>query len=360
MTTFEARLAAEAWVRQESVQCPEFVGAVLAGSTRVRPSESPHPTGSDVDIFIFVDAPVPSDICEPRGRFAPRKLAYRGLVLEPSFHDMRRMTDPEAVAGDMHLAPLFADPCILADPQGRVNTLAAAVTPQFARRTHAQRRLAQALAWASPTDPYAGVPDGPGLGAACWRHVAHAFAVMRCAAAVLVAALAYPTTRRSFVVAREILRTIGREKIADEILRLLGSDVLARAPVEALVLEAEQTYDRAVIAQRTPVALEWNVSPDARELERAAVREMIEAGHHREALFQLLLVRTVAQGILENDGDAEAVAAARAGYRRLLAALRLDGDNALCERGDSVRAFMPVLRDACDALLAQAAGLRAD
>lgn len=357
MTTRDARLVAEAWVRAEVERRPEVVGALLAGSTRARATDEPQPRGSDVDIFLFIDGDVPSDIREPGGRFAPRKLTHRGLVLEPSFHDARRLADPEAVAGDMHLAPVLADPCILVDPLGRLRALASALAPIVFRRRYARQRLEQALAGAVPSEPYGSVPDGPGLGAACWRHAAHAFGTMRCAGAVLVAAQAYPTTRRSFITARAILRDLGREEVADGLLHLLGSDRLSRAEVEALAAEAELTYDIAVAVRRTPVALGWNVSRDARELERAAVREMIDAGHHREALFQLLLVRTAAQGILENDGDGPARASSSRGYQRLLAALGLDGDDSFRARGEAVRAFLPVLRDACEALLARAPGL---
>ncbi len=357
MTTGDARLVAKAWVREKLGRFPELVGAVLAGSTRARASDLPHPAGSDVDIFIFVDARVPSDICEPHGRFAPRKLAFRGLIVEPSFHDARRIADAREVAGDMHLAPVLAEPCILLDPSGRLESLAAVVAPEFLRRRHAHRRLAQALEWASPGDPYAAVPDGPALGAACWRNAAHAFCVMRCAIAVLVAGLSPPTTRRSLVVAREILRRAGREENADALLRLLGSFALSRPEVEALASEAERAYDAAVAVRRTPVAMDWNVSPEARDLECAAVRDMIDAGQHREALFQLLLVRTVAQGIVENDGGESLRASSRDGYDRLLAALGIGDDERLRARGEEVRAFMPALRECCEAELARVAGL---
>jgi hypothetical protein len=355
ITTREARLAAEAWMRDEAGRHPELVGAILAGSTRERDSEEPHPPSSDVDLFIYVDAEVPSEILEPHGRFAPRKLAFRGVVLEPSFHEARRIADPEAVLGDMHLAPLFAEPRILLDPHGRLAALAAAVKPEVLRRRHAQRRLAQALGPVGPRVAISDVP--PALRAPCWRNVGHGFGVMRCAFATLVAGLRYPTIRRSFVVAREVLRGAGREDLANELLRLLGSFALSRTEVETLAAEAERTYDVAVEVRRTPVVMDWNVSRDARELERAAVRELIDAGHHREALFQLLLVRTAAQGIIENDGDEEARASSRIGYRRLLAALGIDGDESFLAREQALRAFMPALREGCEAVLARAPGL---
>ena len=357
ITTREARLAAESWLRDEAGRHPELVGAILAGSTRERALEEPHPPSADVDLFIYVDAEVPSDIREPRGRFAPRKLAFRGVVLEPSFHEARRLSDLEAVLGDMHLASVFTEPRILLDPQGRLAALAAAVKPEVLRRRHAQRRLAQALESAVPSIPYGAIPALPALRAPCWRNAAHAFAVMHCAVAPLVAGLRHPTTRRSFVVARDILRGAGREDLADELLRLLGSFALSRLEVESLAAEAERTYDVAVEVRRTPVVLDWNVSHAARELEHAAIRELIEGGHHREALFQLLLVRTAAQGIIENDSDEETRASSRIGYRQLLAALGIDGDEPFQARGQALRAFLPALREGCEALLARAPGL---
>ena len=281
ITTGEARRAAEAWLREEAPKYSELVRATLAGSTRRRDPGEPHPPSSDVDLFLYVDAEVPSDILKPRGRFAPRKLAFHGVVLKPSFHNARQLADPEAVLGDMLLAPLFTDPRILIDPYGRLAALAAAVTPEFPRQRHARRRLTQALEAATPNDSPFAIPDIPVLRAPCWCNAAFAFAVMRCALAVLVAGLHYPTNRRAFVVAREVLGAAGREDAADELLRLLGSFNLDCAEVEALASEAERTYDIAVAVRHTPVVLDWNVSSDARELERAAIHDLIDVGQHR-------------------------------------------------------------------------------
>lgn len=178
ITTGEARRAAEEWLHSETAKYAEFVGAILAGSTRRRDPAEPHPPGSDVDLFLYVEAEVPSDILEPRGRFAPRKLAFHGVVLEPSFHNARELANPETVLGDTHLAPLFTAPCILLDPSGRLAALAAAVTPDFLRRRHAQRRLTQALEAATPTSSPFAVPDTPALRAPCWRNVAYRFGLL--------------------------------------------------------------------------------------------------------------------------------------------------------------------------------------
>ncbi len=67
ITTREARLAAEAWMREQAGRYPELVGAILAGSTRTRDPDEPHPPSSDVDLFIYVDAEVPSESLNATG-----------------------------------------------------------------------------------------------------------------------------------------------------------------------------------------------------------------------------------------------------------------------------------------------------
>jgi len=356
ITECEARLSAEFWVREEVKNVPEVVGAILTGSTRGRDPAAPHPAASDVDIFIYVNAEVPSDIIEPRGRFAPRKLGYRGVVLEPSFHPAARIADPEVVLGDMQLAPVFNEPLIVVDPSGRLRALSASVAPEFRRRRHAQRRLAQAVNGVVAFGPRPSAPPLPALRAPCWRNAVLAIGLVRAANVPLVADLRYPTNRRAFVVARDVLAAAGREDLADTLLRLLGSAELSRAEVEELVKELEWAYDVAVEVRRTPVVGDWNVSREARELERAGVRELLN-GHHREALCQVAFLRTVVQGILENDGDEEVRAWSGAGYHRLLDALGIGGDEAFFARAEALQAFVPELREGCEELLARAPGV---
>lgn len=351
ITTGEARRIAEAWLREEAPRVPEFAGAILVGSTRARHAEAPHPAASDVDIFLWVDAEVPSDIEQPRSPFAPRKLLRHGVVLEPSFHDARRLTDSEAILGDVHLAAAFADPLILLDPTGRLAAVAAAVGPEYRRRRHVQRRLAQVLGLLEAMSAHPAAPPLPML-APCWRNVALAMTVTFAAIAPLVAALRPLTVRRSLVVAREVLGAAGRDDLADALLRLAGSARLSPVGVKQHVTELWLAYDAAVEARRTPVVMDWNVSREARALECAAIGELVDEGHHREAACPLLQLRTAVQGILENDGDDEVRAWSRDGYGRLLASLGVEGDEAFHARAEAVHAFVADLRQGCEELLA--------
>jgi len=247
---------------------------------------------------------------------------------------------------------LECDPLILLDPTGRLAAVADAVKPEYRRRRHAQRRLAQVLQLLEAISAHPRAPDLPTL-APCWRNVALALAVMLAAVAPLVAALRVPTVRRSLVVAREVLAEAGREDLADGLLRLAGSATLSRAEVEEQVAELWAAYDAAVAARRTPVVMDWNVSREARALERAAIGELISEGRHREAACPLLQLRTAVQGILENDGNEEVLAWSRAGYGRLLTALGIGNDDAFHARAEALQAFGPDLRKGCEELLAQ-------
>lgn len=355
ITNREARELAGEWVREHTRDLPELVGAILVGSTRARALDAPHPAGSDVDAFVYVDAPVPSDIDQPRHRFSPRKLAWRGVILEPSFHDARRIADPGAVLGDMFLAPAFTDPPIVCDPAGRLAALAAAVGPEVRRREHARRRLAHALKMVAAMGSNPRAPDLPSL-KPCWRNAALAIGVMRAAVVPLVAGAGLPTVRRSLILGREVLREAGRDDLAEALLRLAGSAALSRPEVEALVEELWRAYDAAAAVRRTPVVMDWNVSAEVCAFEHAALGELLD-GHHREAACPLLQLRTAVQGILENDADDETVAWSRVGYRRLLEALGIEGDAAFAERGAALQAFVAPLREAAEAILARAPGL---
>ncbi len=93
----------------------------------------------------------------------------------------------------------------------------------------------------------------------------------------------------------ELFFSSGTSSGLARLLPLLGSAELSRSQVEEFVAELSCAYDVAVEVRRTPVVADWNVSREARELERAGVRELLD-GHHREALYQVMPLRTVVQG----------------------------------------------------------------
>lgn len=360
LTTGEARLAAARWVREELGLYPELVGALLAGSSRERAPESPHPDGSDVDVWVIVDAPVPDSVMNPGNRFATRKLHFGGVTIERGFFPWAPMADPERVLGDPYLAPNLAPPVILADPSGRLRSLAEAVGPAFPRRSHVRRRIEAQLAsadrfcgWAASAahqPPFHPLAIAPAQVAVAAQHAA---------STVSMAALRQPSPRRSFARAGEILVRHGRAELFEELLRALGSASLGRGEVERAFAELERAYDAAVEVRRTAFGLDYNVSSETRGFALAGVRELVES-HPREAMYQLIFLRALAQNAIENDGSAELRAEAREGFRALLSALGLEGDARRRARIAEIRALLPRLRAGCEEILTSTPGVVED
>jgi hypothetical protein len=360
LTTREARLVAEEWVRAEAASIPEFVGALLAGSARARAPEDPHPETSDLDVWIVVDAAVPDTVAAPEGRFAARKLHHRGVIVERAFFPWERLSDPARVLGDAFLAPALAAPVLLADPSGRLERVAAAVRAEFPRRSHVRRRVDGALALAGQFCEYAASgATAPRFDPLVSRAAGLGVSVTHAAAAPAAAALVAPATRWALVRAGELLRSHGRPALAEELLAALGSAALGRADVARAFDELERAYDAAVAVRRTPFGLDYNVAREARALALGGVRELV-ADHPREAMDRLLFLRSLAQNVLEHDGSAGERARFREGYLALLSAMGLDTDARRAARVAAIRALLPRLRAACEEIVAATPGVVED
>ena len=358
VTTGEAWRAAADWVRAEAAPIPELVGALVAGSTRERDPGAPHPEGSDVDVWVVVDAPVPDLMHDPGHRFAARKLGHAGVILERSFKPWDALADPERVLGDPHHAPNLAAPLILADPAGRLARLAAAVAPAFPRRSHARRRVAAKLANAERFCGFAASGAAPpGFDAFVVGTALRVVAAGEAAGAVAVAALQQPSPRRAFVHAGELLARHGRSDLREELLRALGSAALGPDAVAAALDELARAWDAAVEVRRTVFGMDYELSRDARSFALGGVRELVEAGHHREAMFRLAFLRSLAQNVLEHDASPDDRARFRARYVQLLSALGLDTEERRAARIAAIRALLPALRAGCEEVLAGTPGV---
>jgi hypothetical protein len=358
VTTADARRAAADWVQAEAAPIPEFVGALIAGSTRARAPGAPHPEGSDVDVWVVVDAPVPDFMHDPRHRFAVRKFRHGEVVLERGFKPWDALADPERVLGDPHLAPNLAAPAIVADPGGRLARLAAAVGPAFPQRSHALRRVDAKLANAERFCGFAASgATPPGFDPFVVGTALRLVAAGEAAGAVAVAALRQPSPRHAFVHAGALLAQRGRGELAEELLGALGSANLGPADVAAALDELAGAWDAAVEVRRTVFGMDYELSRDARRFALGGVRELVDAGHPREAMYRLAFLRSLAQNALEHDAGAGDRARFRARYLALLSSMGLDTDARREERVEAIRALLPRLRAACEDVLAGTPGV---
>lgn len=351
LTAREASLAAEAWVRQEAVRTPGFVGALLVGSIRELSPTDPYPPGSDVDVWVIVEGPVPDARRDPPSPLWPDKFAFRGAVLERGYFSWKSLRDPAAVLADPNLGPTLARAGLLSDPSGHLAGLTATVAAEYPRRSWARLRLEGAVAKVAevcaevervmhlPTDE---LPP--------WRAVVFQHAVHLAACLPAVAALRRPTVRRSLVLAREVLEAHGRADLAEALLGALGSVALGRAEAERVLAELEPAYDRAAAVHRTRFGRDWNVSPAARPLAIEGIRELLET-HHREAMSHAHVIRGIAQEILENDAPEAERVRFREGYLALLSALDMADEAGMGRRFAALMALLPALREAAESML---------
>lgn len=351
LTARQARRVAESWVREEAERVPGFAGALLAGSSLRREPDDPHPPGSDVDVWVVIDGPVPDPFLAPAHPLALHKSVVHGVVLDRMFLPWKRLEDPAAVLSDMFLAPVLAAGAILSDPSGRLSHLGAAVAAEHRRRAWVRSRLdgvrerVLALCHAIEEQPPLPVYD-----LRCWRIASLLMASTTAAAVPAVAALRDVTIRRGLVVAREILAGAGRMDLADSLLQTLGSAALGRAEVERLVAETERAYDAAVAVHRKRFALDCYVGRDLREYALGGIRELL-GRHHREAMYFAAFVRAGAQNILENDGAGAERTRFREGFLGMLAALGIEGERPWAARAAAIQQLLPRLRDAADVIL---------
>ena len=358
ITTRDAWRAAEDWVRAEAAPIAEFVGALVAGSTRARDPGAPHPVGSDVDVWVVVDAPVPDFMHDPRHRFAVRKFRRGEVILERGFKPWGALADAEVVLGDPHLAPNLAAPVILADPSGRLARLAAAVGTAFPRRSHALRRVDAKLANAERFCGYAASgATPPGFDPFVVGTALRLVAAGEAAGAVAVAALQQPSPRRAFVHARALLAQHGRTDLAEELLAALGSARLGPGEVAAALDELAGAWDAAAEVRRTVFGMDFELSRDARSFALGGVRELVDAGDHRAAMYRLTFLRSLAQNALEHDASPADRARFREGYLALLSSMGLDTDARRAARVEAIRALLPRLRAACADVLAGTPGV---
>lgn len=148
ITADEARAVVAAWVARQEAAEPTFRGAFLTGSVTALPGGAPLPRTSDVDVTVLVGAaPAPSSARpggpltsgaaarEDRDVAAGRRKGKRlvdGLLVDVSYLDEAKLTDPGRVAAAFVYAPSFRGGQVLADPTGQLARLEAAIAPGFA------------------------------------------------------------------------------------------------------------------------------------------------------------------------------------------------------------------------------------
>ncbi|MDL2233242.1 hypothetical protein LJC63_06645 [Ruminococcaceae bacterium OttesenSCG-928-L11] len=331
MTIGNAKRIAAEWVGHYAETHP-LIGAVLHGSIVDAPEADTLPSWSDLDLLLVME---PADVPLQK----PGKLRHRGVLLEASVISITQLTPPEQLLSTYEIAPSFRHPPLW-DPSGRLEAITATVSRRFAEPRWVQarcdavyakirsgiqgyRRESQLLDTVNPWLFPAGI----------------------CAHAVLVAARRNPTVRLRCLRAREVLAEWGALDLYDAMLALLGCDALSSREVANLLQLLEPVFDKAAALRQSPFPFQSDISADARFIAIDGSRQLIESGHHREAVFWIAVTWERCMRILRADAPEE-YRLALPGLQAVLDALGAGSPQAVERRLADIEGFLPVLQAA--------------
>lgn len=285
MNVREVTALARKWVDETGSALPGFHGAYLAGSINDMAPDDPFPSFKDVDIYVVVEDL--SRIAVPQEKFL-----YEGHLLESACKSLEEHRSPESILASPY-AGSVATCTILSDPTGLLAGLRTEVAEQFALpRWIAARCEGQKMLIANLLAHVELAPDPVYfLG----------FHVMFLGGLVALASGGNPTARRCLARSGELLAGHGRPDLHEEILGLLGCADMDRSQVVGHLQDCVAAFDRAVDVLSTPFYASWNIHPATRRYLVDGAYEMIDAGQHREAMFWIATMHSLASIAIRND-----------------------------------------------------------
>jgi hypothetical protein len=297
------------------------------------------PATSDVDVIVVLEGPdLPNN---------PPMLLYQGVVIDLSYLPRDQIRSPEQVLGVSHLAGSLRAPSIILDPSGELTNLQAAVSKDYAKRRwvykrceHAAGKVLMNLHTLSESEPF-------------HNQVVHwLFATGVTTHVLLVAGLKNPTVRKRYVAVRELLADYGHSDFYDTLLEMLGCAHMSRARVEHHLAALATAFDAVASVLRTPFSFASDITAMARPIDTEGSRELIERGHHREAVFWMVATYSRCQNVLYHDAPVGLQEKFTPAYLQLLADLGITSFADLQRRSQQVKALLPHVWEVAEAIIA--------
>ena len=304
-TVAEITALVKEWALTQSGGIPGFMGAYLFGGITELPGDAFFPDYRDVDLIVVTQG-------KSRPQEENLEVDFQGVMLEVGFMGLERHSSAEILASDPSIAPNFIHTQILADPAHFLGPLQAAVIalyPQrktvIARCNMEKERLLNTL----ESFRQAGSVDGAWI--SLWELLNNVSGLLA------LADLRKPTHRRSLTLLKDILSAQGRLDLHEEALEIWGVVQMSRQRVQALLEEAGQLFDRALLVKRSPSPFDFKLRPHLRPYFIAASQEMIDEGNPREATFWMLVGYIIASLALMKDAPEQEKAAVARAYQSL-------------------------------------------
>ncbi len=345
MVVKHAKDIARQWVIEEASRVPGFYGAYYAGSVNWLPDDAILPATSDVDIRV---AHTPPNMPDKLG-----KLIYRDVMLEVSYESSNQLQSPNLVLGDYHAAGCFRTPSIILDPSGQLTKLQAAVSKDYAKHQWVHRRCEDAM----------------NRILACLQRVneselfhdqvsAWLFANGVITHVLLVAGLKNPTIRRRYMAAQELMAEYGHLDFYEILLSVLGCARMSQVRVARHLAALTNAFDAAKAVLKTPYRFAADISDIARPVAIDGSRELIEGGHHREAIFWMVATYSRCQHVLCHDAPVEMQDRFSIGYRQLVGDLGITSLADLQQRSEQVKELLTRVWEVAEAIMTANPGIK--
>jgi hypothetical protein len=311
MDVSQAIEIAKQWVEVHGSRVPGFYGAHFSGAINRLPRDALFPSYRDVDVYVVVE-----DV-EKSGQ-RQQKLFYKGIILETVFCNLDGYRSAEEVLSNPLSAHNLAVPSVISDPTGKLTELQRAVAQGFAQRRWVQERCESAKqSIRTLFDEWNEANTREEWGHCFWR------VLLRTGDLVAVAHLRPPTVRRCLEQIRELLQHQDRLTLHESILQVLGSAHMNREQVESALQECLKAFDRAAEVIQTSVFGDFQLHSHVRPYLAEGAQEMIDKGHHREAMWWISLNHAVSNKAIQNDAPEDEKAGFQAEFDRLVAELGL-------------------------------------
>jgi hypothetical protein len=339
MMVKQAREVARQWMVEEARGMPGFCGAYTAGSTNWLPDDADLTLASDLDIMVVL-----ADQNQAGGR---NKFIYHDILLEVSYLRKDQFQSPDQVLSDYHLAPSFRTAKIMFDPSGHLTPLLAAVSRDYTKRQWVRRRCANArekiLGTLRSIDAEAALHD---------QVIACLFAAGITTHVLLVAGLRNPTVRTRYVAVRELLSDYGHVEFHETLLELLGAARISREQVSQHLATLMDIFDAAKRVIKTPVPFASDLSDSARPIAIDGSLELIERGHHREAMFWVGVTHSRCQKVLSHDAPGDLTQSFKDSYQELVGDLGVATIGGVRRRRAEIERILPQVYDLAEGIIA--------
>jgi hypothetical protein len=166
--------------------------------------------------------------------------------------------------------------------------------------------------------------------------------------------------RARYIAVRELLADYGRLEFQDALLDLLGCSQISRGRVDQHLATLTHIFDAAKEAIRTPFPFASDIGESARPIAIDASLELIERGHHREAMFWIAVTHSRCHKILSRDGSEEMKQSFSNSYRDLVSDLGVPSFTEIRQRCAEIERVLPRVCKVAEAIMSANPGIEDD